>query len=101
MQESKCFYTCSVGKMLSIAILLSLFVITSATTLQLAPIECYPKWLYRSRAGNHFYRTEYEIWADFGPVGNIEKKMWADDEQLFSATATIFLKKIKNLPLET
>ena len=30
--------------------------------------------LYRSRAGSHFYGTEYEIWADFGPVGNTEKK---------------------------
>ena len=35
------------------------------------------KSLYRSRAGKHFYGTEYEIWADFGPVGNTEKKkMW-------------------------
>ena len=33
-----------------------------------------PKSLYRSRAGRHFYETEYEIWADFGPVGNTEKK---------------------------
>ena len=32
------------------------------------------KSLYRSRAGRHFYGTEYEIWADFGPVGNTEKK---------------------------
>ena len=30
---------------------------------------------YRSRAGSHFYGTEYEIWADFGPVGNTEKKV--------------------------
>ena len=22
-----------------------------------------------------FYRTEYEIWADFGPVGNYEKNL--------------------------
>ena len=22
------------------------------------------------------YGTEYEIWADFGPVGNTEKKYW-------------------------
>ena len=43
IQESKCFYTSLDGKMLPIAILLSLFVITSATTLQLAPRECYPK----------------------------------------------------------
>ena len=36
-----------------------------------------PKSLYRSRAGSHFYGTEYEIWADFGPVGNTEKKIAA------------------------
>ena len=36
-----------------------------------------PKSLYRSRAGSHFYGTEYEIWADFRPVGNTEKKHWA------------------------
>ena len=33
-----------------------------------------PKSLNRSRAGRHFFKTEYEIWADFGPVGNTEKK---------------------------
>ena len=32
-----------------------------------------PKPLYRNFAGNHFYGTEYEIWADFGPVGNTEQ----------------------------
>ena len=32
------------------------------------------KSLYRSLAGSHFYGTEYEIWAEFGPVGNTEKK---------------------------
>ena len=36
--------------------------------------ELFAKSLYRSRAGNHFYGTEYDIWADFGPVGNTEKK---------------------------
>ena len=25
--------------------------------------------------GSHFYGTEHEIWADFGPVGNTEKKI--------------------------
>ena len=43
------------------------------------------KSLYRSRTGSHFYGTEYEIWADFGPVGNTEKKCWADYEQLLSS----------------
>ena len=28
------------------------------------------KSLYRSRAVSHFYGTEYEILAGFGPVGN-------------------------------
>ena len=34
-----------------------------------------PKSLYRSRGGRHFYGTENEIWASFGPVGNTEKKI--------------------------
>ena len=34
----------------------------------------FSKSLYRSGTGNHFYGTEYEIWANFGPIGNIEKK---------------------------
>ena len=34
------------------------------------------KSLYRSRAGSHFYGTEYEIWAGFGLVGNTEKIIW-------------------------
>ena len=44
----------------------------------------------RSRAGSHFYGTEYEIWADFGPVGNTEKKMGADYEQLLRAVFYCF-----------
>ena len=28
---------------------------------------------YLARAGSYFYGTEYDIWADFGPVGNTEK----------------------------
>ena len=31
------------------------------------------QYTYRSRAGNHFYGIECEIWAYFGPVGNTEK----------------------------
>ena len=31
------------------------------------------KSLYMSPAMSHFYGTECEIWADFGPVGNTEK----------------------------
>ena len=33
------------------------------------------KSLYKSRAGRNFYGKEYEIWADFGPVGNTEKNI--------------------------
>ena len=46
--------------------------------------ELFAKSLYRSRAGNHFY----DIWADFGPVGNTEKnpvlgRLWATFESNF------------------
>ena len=33
------------------------------------------KTTYRSRAGRHFYGTENEIWAGFGPIGNTEKNI--------------------------
>ena len=36
--------------------------------------------IHKSRGG-----TEIEIWAGFGPVGNTEKKNWADYEQLLRA----------------
>ena len=55
-----------------------------------------PRWLlqakslYRSHAGSHFYGTEYEIWADFGPVGNTEKKWGANYEQLLRAVFSCF-----------
>ena len=49
----------------------------------------YAKSLYRSRAGSPFYGTEYEILADFGPVGNTEKN-WADYEQLLRAVFSCF-----------
>ena len=29
-----------------------------------------------------FYGTGIEIWAGFGPIGNTEKRVWADYEQL-------------------
>ena len=63
----------------------------------------YTKSLYRSRAGSHFCGTEYEIWADFGPVGNTEKKIWADYEQLLRPFFSCFrgqkkmLKFLKNI----
>ena len=54
---------------------------------------------YLARAGSYFYGTEYEIWADFGPVGSTEKKMGADYEQLLRAVFLCLLgqKKIKIL----
>ena len=48
------------------------------------------KSLHRSCAGRHFYRTENETWAGFGPVCNIEKKMGADYEQLLRAFFFMF-----------
>ena len=30
---------------------------------------------------SNFYGTEIELWAGFGPVGNTEKKNWADYKQ--------------------
>ena len=42
------------------------------------------------RTGSHFYETEYEIWADLRPVGNTEKKIWADYEQLLRAVFLCF-----------
>ena len=44
-------------------------------------VESKPKSLYRSRAWNHFYGTQYDIWVDFWPVGNTEKNNWADYEK--------------------
>ena len=39
-------------------------------------------YICRSPAGRHFYGTENEIWAGFGPVGNNEKKFWTNHEKL-------------------
>ena len=39
---------------------------------------------------SNFYGTEIEIWAGFGPVGNTEKKNWADYEQLLRAVFLCF-----------
>ena len=40
------------------------------------------KSLHGSPSGRHFYETENVIWAGFGLIGNTEKKVWADYEQL-------------------
>ena len=50
--------------------------VSSDSRHQRADKEKKAKSLYRSRAGSHFYGTEYEIWADFGPVGNTEIFFW-------------------------
>ena len=45
------------------------------------------KSLYRSRAGKHFYGTENEIWAGFGPMVILKKnwgRLWATFEGDFS-----------------
>ena len=47
-----------------------------------------PKSLYRRP--RHFYETENEIWAGFGPVGNTEKKLGADYEQLLRVFFSCF-----------
>ena len=53
----------------------------------------------RSPAVGDFYGTGIEIWAGFRPVGNTEKKIWADYEQLLRAVFSCFhgQKKLKTL----
>ena len=48
------------------------------------------KSLQRSPAVGDSYGTGIEIWAGFGPVGNIEKKVWADYEQLLRVFFSCF-----------
>ena len=55
------------------------------------------KSLYISRAVSNFYGTEIEIWAGFGPVGNTEKKNWANNEQLLRAVFSCFHGQIQSL----
>ena len=38
-----------------------------------------------------FLWKKYEIWADFGSVGNTEKKVWADYEQCLRAVFLCFI----------
>ena len=40
--------------------------------------------------GRRFLGKISDIWAGFGPVGNTEKKNWADDEQLLRAVFPCF-----------
>ena len=46
-----------------------------------------------SCAVSNFYGTEIEIWADFGPVGNTGKQIWADYEQILRAFFYVFMGK--------
>jgi hypothetical protein len=36
---------------------------------------------------SNFYETKVEIWTGFEPIGNTEKKNWADYEQTFEAVS--------------
>ena len=49
------------------------------------------------RAGRRFYGTENEIWAGFGPVGNTEKKIGADYEQVLRVFFSCFQGQKNNL----
>ena len=66
------------------------YLLLSEQTLIDAYLVC-SKSLHRSRAGSHFYGTEYEIWADFGQVGNTEKKIGEDYEQLLREVFHVFM----------
>ena len=54
----------------------------------------------RSPAVGDFYGTGIEIWAGFRPVGNTEKKIWADYEQLLRLVISC-LHGQKKLKLKT
>ena len=45
---------------------------------------------------SNFYETEIEIWAGLGPVGNTEKKIGADYEQLLRSVFSCFQGQTKN-----
>ena len=53
------------------------------------------KSLYISSTVSNFYRTEIEIWAGFGPVGNTE--IGADYEQLLRVGFSCFQGQKNNL----
>ena len=57
------------------------------------------KSLYRSRAGRHFYGTENEIWAGFGPVDNTEKQIWGRLWATFEGSFFMFLGAKKQFNL--
>ena len=49
------------------------------------------KSLQRSPKVGDFYGTGIEIWAGYGPIGNTEKRVWADYEQLLRVFFHIFM----------
>ena len=55
------------------------------------------KSLYISHAMSNFHGTEIEIWAGFGPVGNTEKKIWADYDQFLRAVFSCIQGQKKSL----
>jgi hypothetical protein len=62
----------------------------------IAWLRLWAKSLYRSCAGSHFYGIEYGIWAGLGPIGNTEKKNWANCEQLLRFFFHVFKWKKKS-----
>ena len=52
------------------------------------------KSLYISRAVSIFYWTEIEIWADFGPVGSIEKKIGPIMSKFWGQFFYVFVGKL-------
>ena len=67
-----------------------LYYITPTCTIFIKNSARLPKSLYRSCAGRYFYGTENEIWAGFGLVGNTEKRLGADYEQLLRVFFSCF-----------
>ena len=61
-------------------------------------IGCIPQKISEKNEGvwnqsHHFYGTEIKIWVGFGPVGNTEKKNWANYELLLRAFFSCFQNK--------
>ena len=53
-----------------------------------------PKSLYISQAVINFRGAEIDIWAGFGLVGNTEKKIWTEYEQLYRVYFFSWAKKV-------
>jgi hypothetical protein len=90
--ENSChFVSCSAGKLFSSQLEISHMLNGTTPKIQYTENEdLKPKSLCRSCIGRHFYGTENVIWAGFGPIGNTEKKVWADYEQLLRTVFSCF-----------